>query len=927
MNKVSEARHPELDLGLGFPRRDCFVAIAPRNDSVVIASVAKQSQTDSSSTSRRTQNDKWASIILKHKNLALAGVFVFFVAGFFAMSSLQAHKAEAAACNATTTGNWSVGSNWTSCTGAGGVPASTDTITINQGVTITADTGTMTVAGLTIATGAGANGLSISTGQLVTVNGNVAFTANANAVNQTITLNGTGNLTVTGTFSMPNPTSTGSSLVTCAASATGTLSIGSTLTMTASNATGGDVIITGLTCTIDVTGLTTMTGSSTAGVTAIINSTTGTLWFRGGLTFAGTAAQTQLTISSSGTLKFAGTMNNSGTVSITIASVQFTGNATLNKTLTMGTVTINSGVVVTLGIAQTITGNLINNNTTGSWTGAFTTTMTGAGSSITGNTTFNALTIGATATVTVAANTTVTVTNALTTTQASTAITQLAWNASTSVLTAGSVTFNNNSGANTVTWAVGAGTFTVTGEIVFNSSSATATRIGKLSLTTGTINANGGIDTSGTGSACAACNTIDISGGAGVFNLKGNIQTTNANGASGWTFTNTTCTSTGGQFGFIDTAAAQTVYLPGAGGYCRLFINNTNASGATLGAAITTSNLKEGVTVGDDSAAAIFLNGGFAIAGNASKVFLVNNVATFKMTGSSNLPTGFTGGLTFDANSTVEYNQSSAPTMTTAITYGNLSFKTTTNSLTFALPAAITIGGNLTIGNGTSTGSIVTADTSDPTVTVSGTFAVSNGATFTASNSAAFTVNGNTTIGGGSTGVFTAAAGGAVNLKGDLTLASGATWTKGAGTLTFQEGTSSQILTDNTASKQDLGPVVVAAGGGATTLASATAFKVTTITVNASQNLDISSDTMTITGSGFTWNGTTFTSTGSTVDYNSASTTALANLTYNNLTISGTLNAVTGSATVGNLFLVSGTFSPNAGTLTLQNDLDRKSVV
>jgi hypothetical protein len=38
----------------------------------------------------------WLVSIMKHKNLAFAGVFVFFVVGFFALSSINANKAEAA---------------------------------------------------------------------------------------------------------------------------------------------------------------------------------------------------------------------------------------------------------------------------------------------------------------------------------------------------------------------------------------------------------------------------------------------------------------------------------------------------------------------------------------------------------------------------------------------------------------------------------------------------------------------------------------------------------------------------------------------------------------------------------------------------------------------------------------------------------------
>ena len=698
------------------------------------------------------QSEQTKSFILsfqKRKNLALAGVFVFFIAGFFAISSLQANKAEAAACNATTTGNWSVGGNWTGCTGAGGVPAATDTITINQGVTITADSGTMTVAGLTIATGAGANGLSISTGQLVTVNGNLAYTANTNTVNQTITLNGTGNLTVTGTFTMPAPTSSGSSLVTCAASATGTLSVGSTLTMTASNAGGGDVTITGLTCTIDVTGLVTMTGSATANNTAIINSTTGTLRFRGGLTFAGTAAQTQLTTTGAGTIKFAGTMNNSGTTSINAGTtLEITANATLNKTVTWGNVTITAGTL-TLGIAQTVAGNWTNNSASNALTGNFVVTKSGTSKTIGGtfSTPFYGLSIANGSTTTLNTSCTVGAGN-FSYASGSTATTFTHANG-IDLTVNGSASVTQPTGSVTKNWLINAGTATVTGTTTIGSNTNTANRIAKITITTGTANFAALTFKTGTTDVQVANAVLDVSGGAGVVNISGTI--TRANLATITPGTTSTINFTG--------TAAQTVPMGTASNtfwgacttqcYANLTILNTNASGATLGNTVSSGNITGNLTIGNGSAAAIFNNGGFAITGTAGDTFSVTNNATFNMTGTSTYPTGFST-YTYGATSTTNYKQTSGLTITDA-DYGHLGLAPAGASPLVLPNATILIAGNLNIGNGTNAGA--TGAANNPTVTVSGSMTIGNGATYT-SGSGTLTIGNDLTETG--TGIFTA---------------------------------------------------------------------------------------------------------------------------------------------------------------------------
>ena len=127
-----------------------------------------------------------------------------------------------------------------------------------------------------------------------------------------------------------------------------------------------------------------------------------------------------------------------------------------------------------------------------------------------------------------------------------------------------------------------------------------------------------------------------------------------------------------------------------------------------------------------------------------------------------------------------------------------------------------------------------------------------------------------------------------INTAGDVSIGSSASITKGSGTWTFDG--SSQTVTDSNSSKQDLGTVTI---GPATTtsVSTASSITVTNMTIGANDTLDISSDTMTITGSGtpFVHNaGGTFTVTGSTVAYIGTTATTLTPTTYNNLNVGGT---------------------------------------
>ena len=103
-----------------------------------------------------------------------------------------------------------------------------------------------------------------------------------------------------------------------------------------------------------------------------------------------------------------------------------------------------------------------------------------------------------------------------------------------------------------------------------------------------------------------------------------------------------------------------------------------------------------------------------------------------------------------------------------------------------------------------------------------------------------------------------------------------------------------------------------------------------TLTLSGTENL--TTENLTVTG---TLNATTtgtinlqgsgtpltvagvFTPSTSTVEYSSVASPTITNMTYNNLKISGTINAVSETATVAGIMTVTGTFTPSAGTITM----------
>ena len=170
----------------------------------------------------------------------------------------------------------------------------------------------------------------------------------------------------------------------------------------------------------------------------------------------------------------------------------------------------------------------------------------------------------------------------------------------------------------------------------------------QVTVSTGTVTVAGNITMN---DPDPARNLVSFSG-AGTLNIGGSISggdlvpstgTVNYNGSS-----------------------AQTIAINADYVYYNLNINN--AAGATLQAAVTTSNVTGTLRVQSGTLS----NGGFAVAGNASRTFEVANGATFRLTGSSSFPTGF-GTFTLGSASTVDY-AGTAQTVNNR-TYGNLSLR------------------------------------------------------------------------------------------------------------------------------------------------------------------------------------------------------------------------------------------------------------
>ncbi|MCX6245935.1 MAG: hypothetical protein NTU98_14670 [Bacteroidetes bacterium] len=299
------------------------------------------------------------------------------------------------------------------------------------------------------------------------------------------------------------------------------------------------------------------------------------------------------------------------------------------------------------------------------------------------------------------------------------------------------------------------GTVTVNGLITFAGigGAGTENRKGRIDILGGTLNANAGITFEG---PFFFNKIIDMqeAPGNGTINLKGALT-----GAEYGTFYGG---HSGSVFNYADDVA-QTINFfyygytaASASHYCNLYINNTSATGVTLSEAVTTRVVAGNIMVQNGK----LKNSGFDITGTSGKTFGVSNGAFFEMTGTAVFPTGFST-FAFDPTSTVRYLQTNNQTIYPC-TYGHLEIKPSTNSITHTFGAGTTtVAGNLTAGNGTNTGVVVTAATNAATLNILGNFTISANSSFRANATNALSLGGDWT----NNGTFTHNSG-TVNLNG-----------------------------------------------------------------------------------------------------------------------------------------------------------------
>ena len=374
---------------------------------------------------------------------------------------------------------------------------------------------------------------------------------------------------------------------------------------------------------------------------------------------------------------------------------------------------------------------------------------------------------------------------------------------------------NQPGGSVTDAWNINAGSATVNGNLTIGTAVNNNLRIAQINITTGTLTAGNITFNTSTAASNELSAVLDISAGAGMVNLLGQLSFSNNRGrlVPGGTST----------FNYLRSASGQRINAPSGNTtatnwiYNNVRLNNTSAAGAFLQAGDDVS-----ISAG---AGQVFVNGDLRIetgslitstntdiAGSGTKTFQIDPGATFSMTGaSSTFPTGFgTFSLgTITPFGLVSYGQTNAVTVASpAGGYGSLQF---VNNSTATLPATLVVAGHLTVGNGSTTpllrGNITTSFTvvNNVTINTGGTIDAalngrirsfniggnwSNGGTFTPSANAAdagvvFNGTGTKTIGGASADGFfrlvinTAASTDLVQLLKSISVSDVATFTQG----------------------------------------------------------------------------------------------------------------------------------------------------
>ncbi len=540
---------------------------------------------------------------------------------------------------------------------------------------------------------------------------------------------------------------------------------------------------------------------------------------------------------------------------------------------------LGSGTTLTVAASQTLTvaGNFTNQGGTISGTG--TVAFSGTTKTISGTTTaFAGLTINDAASISLSGSHSCT---GLTFATAGNN-TSLTHSSTASLTVNGAVTINQpTSNTRSTSWNINAGTAAVSGLITLgaNSANTTTSRVTEIVITSGTLSANGGITFANVNNVGRR---IVMSGGAGFLNITGALtlqgqQTLTAGTSSTVNFTGST---------------AQSIPFFSSGGYNHLSFSNS--AGATLSAAISATNVTGNVSV----QTGILANGGFAIVGNATDTFTVDNGATLSLSGTSAFPTGF-GTTVLGTSSTVNYAGTGAQSVA-ALTYGNLTLSgaRTTNSITLANGSNIIIMGTFSPTATFSSGNYITTN---------------NTIVFNSSSSQTIPAFNYNSLLSSSTGARVFANSGTIGIAGSFTPGSN-TYTTTGSTVNYNGTTAQTVAGFNynnltVSGARTTNNVTFESGGtvgiGNTFTASATFSTGAYVVTNNTINYTAATGSQTITA--FTYNNLTLSNTSGT------------NAAGGNLVVNGTLTtAIGGTLNMGSANTLSGTLSTitNNGTIT-----------
>jgi len=378
----------------------------------------------------------------------------------------------------------------------------------------------------------------------------------------------------------------------------------------------------------------------------------------------------------------------------------------------------------------------------------------------------------------------------------------------------GAITINGStttSGTHATLLAIGTGTVSCASLALNTNNPTSSNRRTEVTVTTGTLTVSGNITCNANVKTAGGATGINFGASAGTLNVGGSFMASPNFGIF---------TQTGGTINFNGSAASQTIDVTNYV-YNNVTTNNTNAGGATFGAAVTATNITGNINV----ASGLLNTNNLAVVFGAANTLTVATGATFNagttslkfnggtatingtfQTANTTAFTGNTAGAISSTTpptitltgSTIEYNAAGTQPVTARTDYANVTLTGGSKTIT----GTVTLSGDLTINSGATYNGAA-----NPTLTVKGDFV--NAGTFT-QGSTAVTLSGAAaqvitptaattftalTIANTSGGVTLS---GNASVSGTLTLTSGILSIAAGSTLTLTNGNAISVTTPGT---------------------------------------------------------------------------------------------------------------------------------